>query len=158
MTAHPGRYPLDVKAQALALLREGYGIERVSDRLHELMGVRPDPSTVWDWREAAKLSQEIRAQSEELAIRYGRILHKQADILESLPDEQLVKHIIPANAVRGTNQDKLTIGPQSGTQVNIVLAIATRPEERSQEHSEMESRTGTEIELDGTVLQTKDSD
>lgn len=109
-------YPLDVKARAIAMFSAGYGLDTVA---HELGG--PSRTTLHEWRTEANVSGLIREQSEELAIRYGRLLHKTADHLDTLPGDQLAKHLIAMNAVRGTNQDKLRDASAPQQQFNFIL-------------------------------------
>ena len=100
-------YPIEVKARALSIFQEGYGRDTVRARLLQELGHAPAEATLSEWRNQAALSGLIRTQSEELAIRYGRLLHRAADHYEQMPPSELVKHTLPMNAVRGTNQDKL---------------------------------------------------
>jgi len=142
------KYPASIKAEAIELFQAGYGVWRIEEELKARHnGAGPSHSTLAEWRNQADISGLIRTQSEELAVRAGHLIHRAFDNMDELDASALPKHLIPLNAVRGTNQDKLRDQPGNTNNLTFVLVQA---QQAADPH--------TEIELTGEVLGTKDAD
>lgn len=122
-------YPLEVKARAIQLLQEGYGTPTVERRLREELGAGPDHSTIAEWRNQAEITRMIRTQNEELAIRYGRLMHKAADHLDTLPASELAKPqmLNTLNVAHGTNVDKIQRDAQPATAAQQFVLVKAEP-------------------------------
>jgi len=128
-------YPIEVKARAIELMREGYG----TPTIEKMLGPNgPDHVTIWTWRQDLNVSEIIQTQREELIIRSGRRTHSLLDAIEShdpetLTHSQRMSEINAMNMLRGTNEDKRQREQQTPTQINITALIDQRAQQLSTE-------------------------
>jgi len=143
----PGsRHPHEVKARALALFQEGYGVHAIETILKTEFGRGPDHATLARWRQDCDFARLIRTGSEELAVRSERLMHRDLNDLEALPHNGRTQHQILAsldtlNRTRGTAVDKLQRDPAAQTvQTNqYTINIVDRRYVESQRSSELTS-------------------
>jgi hypothetical protein len=119
----PSQYSTEIKAQALALVRQGETAQNAARIL------RLPERTVQSW--AARLRQiaveqddrELLDEDYRLALRSSALIHNAYDTIEESGEEH--KHLISLNAIRGTAIDKIIKRNQSNTQVNIGQFVIT---------------------------------
>jgi hypothetical protein len=153
-------YPVEIKAQAIALLQEGYGPWRVEEMMRAATGEGPGHTVINEWKIEAELSGVLRSQTVELAIRAGRRSHRILDAIDAvdpttLTHGQLISELNATNILRGTNIDKLQRESAPPSQaINIVLIEAQRPSTQNTENPVPSPRS--DMELPATYREIKE--
>jgi hypothetical protein len=109
LTGNKSPYDNNVKAEALALFRQGFSLRKTEERIKAKHGYGPGHTALAKWRQEADMRGLILEQSEALSAMAGDLIEEALGQVAEEEDKK--KYLGILNAVRGTSVDKILATP-----------------------------------------------